>query len=167
MMLFSCVPVELDFICEAPLVFENIIEVDATPDQVFDVLADVDSWSQWFTGMSAVKWLSDAPQGRGSQRQISLLGLVKVNETFLCWEPGERFSFRFDKQNALLAKAAIEDIQLSPVGDGRCRVNYTVYLELPKSMSPLAVLLKPVLGQIFKRASRGLQKYLAATPAKI
>ncbi|GAA5317825.1 MAG: SRPBCC family protein [Candidatus Pelagadaptatus aseana] len=161
MMLFSCVPVELDFICEAPLVFENIIEVDATPDDVFEVLTDVDSWPKWFSGMTDVKWLTDAPHGDRSQRQISLMGLVKVDETFLCWEPGKRFSFRFEKQNALLAKAAIEDIQLEPLGDGRCRVNYSVYMELPKPLSPLAIILKPVLGQIFKRGAKGLQKYLA------
>ena len=159
-MLFKCTPVELDFIAVAPLSFENSVEVDASADAVFDILADVNSWPRWFSGMTKVVWNGKAKGGVGAQRTISLMGLVKVKETFLEWQPGKRFCFRFERQNALLARAAVEDIHLTDLGDGRCRVDYNVYMELPRPLSPLALLLKPVLGTIFKRGAEGLKTYV-------
>ena len=155
-----CQAVELDFIERAPLQFSNVIELNATPDVVFDVLADIDSWPKWFEGMTSSAWLTPAPYGQGSQRQVTLLGLVKVDETFLVWQPGKRFCFRFEQQNALLAKAGIEDVQLKALDNNRCRLTYSVYLELPKPMSALSFALKPVLGMIFKRGAQGLAKHM-------
>lgn len=160
MMLFKCTPVELDFIAVAPLKFSSSTEVAATPDSVFGVLADVGSWPQWFSGMTRVVWNTETAGGVGAQRTISLMGLVKVKETFLEWQPGQRFTFRFEQQNALLARAAIEDIQLTDLGGGRCRVDYDVYMELPRPLSPLALLLKPVLGSVFERGLKGLKEYI-------
>lgn len=160
--MFNCEAVELDFIERAPIQFTNIIELNATPEAVFEVLADIDSWPKWFGGMSSTSWLTPAPYGTGAQRQVTLFGLVKVTETFLAWQPGQRFCFRFEQQNALLAKAAIEDIQLEALANNRCQLTYNVYLELPKPMSALSFAFKPILGMTFKRGAKGLAKHINA-----
>ncbi len=158
--MLQCQPVGLDFIETAPVRIENIIEVDVTPEQVFGVLADVGTWRKWFQGMTDVVWLTSEPPGVGSRRQVTMLGLVRVTETFLAWEEGRRFAFCFDGQSAPLAKSALEDFQLEALSGGRCRINYRVYLSLPGPLSPLGFALNPVLGAVFERGAAGLKRYL-------
>jgi hypothetical protein len=157
--MLQCQPVDLDFIEHAPLKFINSAELDLSADEVFAILADVDSWPVWFGGMTNVTWLTPAPYGVGSQRQVTLSGLIKVSETFLVWVPGKRFCFRFEQQNALLAKAAIEDIQLEVLANKRCKITYSVYMALPTPISFMGFALKPILNSTFKRGVKGLQKY--------
>lgn len=159
--MFNCKAVELDFIRAAPLRYENVVEVDATPEKVFDVFADGESWPRWFPGIRKVVWTTPEPKGVGTTRTVTL-GLATVYEHFLVWDRGKRFTFRFVGASKPLFRAGIEDYRLDDLGGGRTRFTYGVYLDpslLVRALSPITT---RMFGNTFEGGARGLRAYLAS-----
>lgn len=64
-----CERVELDFIESAPYRFVSTVDLPITPQQLFEVLEDAESWPHWATVITRVTWTSEpragwAPPGR-------------------------------------------------------------------------------------------------------
>ena len=138
-----------DFVERAPIRAVAEREVGATPDRVFEVLADAPSWERWFPNMKRCRWLTEPPHGVGSRRRVRV-GPLEVTEEFVLWEPGQVWGFTFLDVNLPGAKAGVERVDLTPVGDDRCHVRYTMAIE------PLPVL--SLLGGPFKvGAEKGLR----------
>lgn len=159
-MRFSCRPVELDFIAQAPWRFENVIELEKTPEQVFDIFADGESWPRWFDGIQRVVW-GPEPKGVGTTRSVTLT-TGTVYEHFLAWERGKRFAFRFEGANRPLFRAGIEDYRLEDIGNGRTRFFHGVYLEPTLLVRAFAPIAKAMFSSMFRRAAHGLRSYCAA-----
>lgn len=151
----------MDFIAQAPWRFENVVELDAAPEKVFDVFADGESWPRWFDGIERVVWTSPEPKGVGTTRSVTLTSGT-VYEYFLAWERGKRFAFRFDGADRPLFKAGVEDYRLEDLGNGRTRFFYGVYLEPTLLVRAFAPIAKLVFARMFRRAAHGLSAYLAA-----
>jgi hypothetical protein len=85
---------------------------------------------------------------------------VTVHERFLVWDPGRRFTFRFEGVSLPLFDAGVEDYWLEDLSEGRCRLTYTVCVE----PTPAVRLLGPITGRLFARMLRsgaqGLQSYV-------
>jgi hypothetical protein len=160
-MRFTCRPVGLDFIEGAPWRFENEAKLDASPEAVFDIFADGESWPRWFEGIKRVVWTSPEPMGVGTTRTVTLTTMT-VHEHFLAWERGKRFAFRFVGSSLPLCRAGIEDYRLEAMPDGRTRFFYGVYLEpslLVRLAGPLA---RANFSSMFRTAAEGLRDYVAA-----
>ncbi len=157
---WTCRPVELDFVERAPHEFLTEAELPAPPERVFEVLADIDSWPRWFDDMRAARWTGTQKSGVGATREMTL-GIIRVDETMLCWEPGRRFSFRIDTGTLPLLRAMVEDWQLRPTQNGThlvWRVGYDPSL-LTRLVHPIA---RAIFGRQFRRTAEGLKRYLAA-----
>src|SRR6187431_2615566 len=74
-------PEPLAFAETAPDYFLNEAELDAPPERVFAVLADIDSWAHWFDDLRSAHWTGQAHEGVGATRKV-ILGAASVNETF-------------------------------------------------------------------------------------
>ena len=134
---------------------------------MFEVFADGESWPRWYPAIEGVVWTSPEPKGVGTTRTVTLWVpplKVTVHEHFLAWDPGQRFTFRFEAVSLPLFRAGIEDYRLDDLSDGRCRLTYLVCLE----PTPVVGLLGPITGRLFARmlrsGSHGLQAYLRARP---
>jgi hypothetical protein len=158
-MLFRCRPVGLDFIERAPWRFENVAELEAPAERVFDLFADGESWPRWFEGIRDVQWTSPEPKGVGTTRTVRL-STATVYEHFLVWEPGRRFTFRFEGANRPLFRAGIEDYRLEDLGAGRCRFLYGVYVEPTTLVRLLSFVVRPMLASSFEGGARGLERYV-------
>lgn len=158
-MRFSCRPVDLDFIDLARYRFENVVDLDASPEQVFDLFADGQSWPKWFPGIRRVEWTSPEPKGVGTTRTVTLT-TATVYEHFLVWDRGKRFTFRFEGANRPLFRAGIEDYRLEPQGAGRTRFSYGVYLEPSLLVRAAAPITTPMFARMFRGGAEGLQDYL-------
>ncbi len=159
-MMFSCRPVGLDFIEKAPWRFENEVEVVGTPEAVFDLFADGESWPKWFEGIRKVVWTTPEPKGVGTTRTVTL-NSGTVYEYFLAWERGHRFCFRFVGANRPLFNAGIEDYRLESVGDRRTRFRYGVYIEPTWVLRLGAPIARRIFARMFRTATVGLQAYLS------
>lgn len=150
---------ELEDIKTAPFQFDNQLLIEASPEQVFDVLVKSD-WADWFVDFRKVTWTSQPPYQVGSTRTVEMKTL-SVKERFLAWEPGQRFSFSIDAISLPLISQMLEDMQLEPVENGRCtrfcwRVYYTPNL-LMRSIHPIA---RAIFGKMFKQSLTQLKQYI-------
>ncbi|MBX7183716.1 MAG: SRPBCC family protein [Vicinamibacteria bacterium] len=162
-MRFTCRPVGLDFIEEAAYRFENVVELEAPPEAVFDIFADGESWPRWFDGIQRVVWTSPEPKGVGTTRTVTLTTMT-VYEHFLAWEHGRRFAFRFVGSSLPLCRAGIEDYQLEALPGGRTRFFYGVYLEPSLVVRLAGPIARAQFRGMFSRAAQGLKAYIAARP---
>lgn len=163
-MRFNCQPVELDFISRAPYRFENVVELEAAPEVVFDHFADGESWAKWFEGIQRVVWTSPEPKGVGTTRTVTLTTMT-VFEHFLVWDRGKRFTFRFVAASLPLCRAGIEDYRLEDLGNRRTRFSYGVYLDPSLLLRATAPLAKAMLSRMFSRAALGLRDHIRASGA--
>ena len=69
-----CERVDLDFIARAPFRFVSTVDLAITPEQVFEVLDDAESWPQWATVITKVTWTSPEPRGVGTTRTVHMRG---------------------------------------------------------------------------------------------
>ena len=92
-----CERVDLDFIDNAPSVFRNSVDLAITPEQLFEVLADAESWPRWAPVITKVTWTSPEPRGVGTTRTVKMRGGIVGNEEFIAWEPFSHMAFRFNE----------------------------------------------------------------------
>ncbi|WP_197509088.1 SRPBCC family protein, partial [Mycobacterium sp. E3247] len=85
--MFPCDRVDMSFIDSAPFVFRNSVDLAITPEQLFEVLADAESWPRWASVITKVTWTSPEPRGVGTTRVVEMRGGMVGNEEFLAWEP--------------------------------------------------------------------------------
>jgi uncharacterized protein YndB with AHSA1/START domain len=155
-------PEGVGFVAEAPLRAVASRRIPATPEAVFDAIADVDSWPEWFPGMRRCTWLTPPPHEIGSQRRV-VVGPLRVDERFVVWDRPRRWGFTFTGSNLPLADAGVEVVDLEPVGDAT-QVTYTMALAPPRLLAPGARLSVPVMERTLGAALKGLERYLASAP---
>jgi uncharacterized protein YndB with AHSA1/START domain len=147
--------VELEFTESAPvrLVFRQ--EARAAPEALFAALSEVDSWPQWYGGVTGARLLEG-----GGQRVIHLRGGTRFLETIITTPP-TRYSYRIEETNAPGVRAMLEDWRLTPTGTGTL-VTYTLALDGHPVCRAVVRLLGPGLRRAFRDAVRTLDGRLAA-----
>lgn len=156
----ACEAVDAAFVTDAPFGFLNTVDLPAPPARVFAVLADVGSWARWFDGMKGVEALVDTPQGVGWRRRARL-DAITVDETFLVWEPGRRFTFRADAVSLPIVDALAEDWRVD-AAPGGSRLVWRVGYRPTWLGRAIHWPLRAVFQRQFKASLDGLARYLAA-----
>jgi hypothetical protein len=60
--------VDSDFVETAPLHFSNSVDLAITPEQLFEMFEDAESWPRWVSSLTKVIWTSPQPFGPGTTR---------------------------------------------------------------------------------------------------
>jgi uncharacterized protein YndB with AHSA1/START domain len=97
----------------APFRFVSTVDLTITPEQLFELLDDAESWPQWATVITKVTWTSrnrtaSAPPGPstcaaassatwGALPLASWVYLTHLRGEFLAWEPHSHMAFRFNQ----------------------------------------------------------------------
>lgn len=156
---FDCQKVGLDFAALARVRLVTQIDIPAPPKDVFQVLEDQESWPLWFKDIQRVEWTSAPPFKKGSSRQVALKGLV-LDETFIAWEPGRRFSFSVTAASRPLFRAFMEDYLLEPSGVSGTKLTWTVAYDpgiMLKAAGPLG---KHMLKKSFQKGAAALAAFM-------
>jgi hypothetical protein len=117
----------IDWIDRAPVAIEARAESTASPDQVFAVLADHERWPEWFPRLRKVTVLGRS-EGVGARRRVALRGMT-VDEEFIVWDPGARWSFTAYEARPRFSRSLVEDCVLSKLPGGGTAISYTMYLD--------------------------------------
>ena len=64
----ECRKVGPSFFASAPARFEATVEVEATPQKIFEVFEDAHAWTVWALPIKKVEWTSPKPFGVGTTR---------------------------------------------------------------------------------------------------
>ncbi len=164
--MFPCERVDLSFIDpdsgKAPFLFCNSVDLAITPEQLFEVLADAESWPRWASVITKATWTSPEPRGVGTTRTVDMRGGMVGNEEFLSWEPFNRMAFRFNECSTAgppwFGAAFAEDYRVEVIPGG-CRLTWTM-AQKPAGPAWLAMFLaRPLLNLALRRFLRNLRSY--------
>jgi len=139
----------------------NEVWIDASPKEVWKVLADHDRMGDWCLFKAKVISPGDPdPQGLGTRRQVSALGM-KIVEEIIEWEPYRRFAYTVLKGGGV--KDYRGDLLLTHEQGGTfLRWSMRFRPQIPGGGKPAAFLLK----NVFRRAVKNLKNQIERSSAE-
>ena len=149
----------IDWIERAPLALEGRARSTASPEAVFAVLADHERWPEWFPNVRHVEVLGQA-EGVGARRRVRIPG-ASVEEVFIVWDPGVRWSFTGTRARPRFVQSIVEDCRLTAVEGGGTDISYTMYLEPTPLFRPLLAIAKGGVRASIQKAVRRLAERAA------
>ena len=162
--MYACERVDLSFTENAPFRFRNSVDLTITPEQLFEVLADAESWPRWAPVITKVTWTSPEPRGVGTTRVVEMRGGLRPlvgDEEFIAWEPFRHMAFRFNECSTRSVAAFAEDYRVEVIPGG-CRLTWTM-AQKPAGPARLAMfVVGPLLNLGLRRFLRNLRSYTDA-----
>ena len=156
---YPCEPVGLDFVDNAPFRFVSTVDLAITPEQLFEVLSDAQSWPQWATVITGVEWTSPQPYGVGTTRTVTMRGNIVGAEEFLAWEPYSFMAFRFNTSTSNAIRAFAESYTVVPTAEG-CHLTWVMAMKPSGIAGGLGMRVgAPVMGWLFQRFLHNLRRY--------
>jgi uncharacterized protein YndB with AHSA1/START domain len=127
---------------EAPIRIQRVVDLDATPEAVFAVLADHERWPTWFGGMRRVH-IDGPAEGPGALRTV-WIAAARVQERFVVWEPPSRLAFTLVSADLPGLRSMVEDWVLTP-REGGCRLTITIGAQARRPLEVAAPLVREAI----------------------
>ena len=160
-MTYMLQPVDDAFFETAPIVIPASVELDASPDQVWEALGSDAMWS-WAPIIDQLVWTTGRPQTVGAIRRLRLFKAVTIEEEFYRWDVGRRATFRVVAQSRRMFDGLAEDFLLEPAAGGGTRLTWTMAVA-PRGLPGAAAagrVLGPALARGNALAIGGIRKIL-------
>lgn len=104
--------------------FKIMVEIAATPERVWSVMADVGHWSEWTGSVQSIRRLDTGPLTVGSRAVIRQPRFPRAEWTVTALDPGRSFTWRSGLPGGwVYAHHAVE-----PLPEG-ARATLTLYYE--------------------------------------
>jgi carbon monoxide dehydrogenase subunit G len=159
---YPCEHVGIDFIDTAPFRFVSKVDLAITPEQLFDVLGDAESWPHWATVITNVVWTSPEPRGIGATRTVSMRGNIVGDEEFIARDPFSHMAFRFNQSTSNAISAFAEDYRVTETAEG-CHLTWVMAMKPSGLAGKLGMTTgRPVMGWLFQRFLYNLRRYTNA-----
>jgi uncharacterized protein YndB with AHSA1/START domain len=129
----------------APIQIRRQLFLVASPERVFEVLADSPGWATWFRGMSRVR-IDGAARGVGTLRTV-WVGPTQVQEHFIVWEAARRITFHIVQSSSPGLRVMVEDYLITPLGNGS-QLAITIGLEAKGPLRLVPWLVRLVVGRL-------------------
>ncbi len=97
--------------------------IDATPSDLWSIIADNVGWPAWFPGMKRCDTTSAMATGVGATRTVKV-GALEAEERFVAWDAPRVWAFCVTRTNIPIASKMYEQLELEPA-DGGTLVRYT------------------------------------------
>ena len=124
---------------------ELSIDIDAAPERVWSVMADVERWPEWTSSMTRVERLDDGPFRLGCTARVKQPRMKELVWKVTDIEPGRQFAWRARGMGA--DTLALHRIEPRPTGGS----SVTLRLE---QKGPLVPLMAPMLRRVALRSMR-------------
>lgn len=160
-------PADASFFASAPQLHRFLIDVDVSPERVWESLASDESIAAWPLGRGlsvGLRWTSARPFGVDATREVTLpLGLATVRERFFRWDEGRGYSFFAEQINRPGFRRFAEDYAIEPRGTG-ARLTWIVAIEPDAHGARLGAVTRPLNRLAFGRTAHAGRKYFAQHP---
>jgi hypothetical protein len=153
------------FFANAKFCFTAKVELNCSPQQLFEIFEDAHAWTIWAGPIQKVEWTSPKPFGIGTTRTVFMQGGLEGYEEFTAWDRGKHMAFKFVGSNKDNMHAFGEDYKVEDLGNNRCALIWIMALE-PKGFSRVMLgLIKPIMAKLVQRMANQLAKYVNNNPA--
>ncbi|TFH22191.1 MAG: SRPBCC family protein [Myxococcales bacterium] len=160
----QCRIVDVSFFDEAPARFEAVVEIQASPEKIFQIFEDARAWAAWAPPIQSVDWTSPKPFGVGTTRTVTMsLGMVG-EELFIAWERGKRMAFCFTNTTMPNVAAFGEDYHVEDLGSGRCRVRWKMAMDPEGFSKTLMPMTAPLMRWSLQFMLNRFRTYVEAHP---
>lgn len=159
-----CRKIDGNFFLNAPARYEAQVEVRATPEKIFDIFEDADSWPRWAPPITNVEWTSSQPFHVGTTRTVSMIGGIVGEEEFSAWDRGKHMAFYFTRTNLPNVAAFGEDYRVENLGGGRCEVRWVMAMDPTGSSKMLMPLTGPLMKMGLQYMLGRFGRYVEAQP---
>lgn len=134
----------------------SALEIDASPEVLYDTAADVASYPDWASGVREVEILDTGPEGRVERARFVLDGFVKEIEYVLRYthDRPKLLSWTAEENDDL--RMLEGSYQFTPQGDDSTEVVYSLRVELNFNLP--GFVRRQAEKQIVTTALRGLRK---------
>jgi ribosome-associated toxin RatA of RatAB toxin-antitoxin module len=137
----------------------STLEIDATPEELYDVAADVAVYPDWASGVKEVEVLDVDSEGRVDRARFVLEGFVKEIEYVLKYTHDRPQVLSWVAEESDDLKMLEGSYQFGPAEDGATEVVYSLSVE-PNFVIP-GFIKRQAEKQIVTTALRGLRKRVA------
>lgn len=134
-------------------------EISATPDQVFDVLADHARWTEWFSPVKTVTNIGPA-SGVGARRTVQVPPLT-VDEVFVAWDNPSRYTFTITAISLPVVSRMAEDWQLRETPTGT-HVTNVIAADLPRPLRPFKAIIRAGMKRTTRTGPPELKQHIEA-----
>lgn len=117
--------------------WEHSIDINATPDRIWQVMSDIERWPEWTPSVLSVTKLSDGPLARGTTARVHARGTPESTWTVSALIPAKSFTWGTTVRGAATTAGHV----IEPADDGS---RVTLSLEV---RGLAATLFKPILGR--------------------
>ncbi|WP_372809797.1 SRPBCC family protein [Litorivivens sp.] len=128
--MFECTAVDLTFLETARNCYKASVDINATPEQIFESFEDAEDWTRWAPPIQKVEWTSPKPFGLGTTRTVSMSGGMVGDEVFIAWDYPKRMAFCFTACSKPMTESFAEDYVVTPLDNGMTRVEWTMAMEV-------------------------------------
>ncbi|MEM9730317.1 MAG: SRPBCC family protein [Myxococcota bacterium] len=161
----SCTPLALEDFDRLTDSFRFETVLEASPERIFDVFEDPESWPEWAGAIKKVIWTSPKPFEVGTTRDVHLMGGLVGHERFFAWERNRCMGFYFVGTNKPAVAAFGEYYELEPLDDVRTRFVWRIAYQPKPAMRVLSPLTRPFVRLMGGRIVKGLERYVRALPS--
>ncbi len=137
----------------------STLEIDANPEELYDVAADVEAYPEWASGVKEVEVLDVDDEGRVDRARFVLEGFVKEIEYVLKYTHDRPNLLSWVAEESEDLKMLEGSYQFEPGEDGATEVVYSLTVE-PNFILP-GFIKRQAEKQIVTTALRGLRKRVA------
>lgn len=140
----------------------STLEIDASPEELYDVAADVASYPEWASGVKEVEVLDVDGEGRVDRARFVLEGFVKEIEYVLKYTHERPNVLSWVAEESADLEMLEGSYQFEPAEDGATEVVYSLSVE-PNFVLP-GFIKRQAEKQIVTTALRGLRKRVTRKP---
>jgi uncharacterized protein YndB with AHSA1/START domain len=151
-------PATIDLLDTADVVVTTEVDLPASIDEVWAVIADNTSWPEWFHNCAEMEASADVWTEAGQTRTIKTTPFV-VEETSILIEAPTRWAMTLNRSNVPLATRMLEVLDLTDTsrnGEERTEVRWTGALDLPVYLRPVRRITESILVRTWGKSLEAL-----------
>jgi Polyketide cyclase / dehydrase and lipid transport len=158
--MYPCERAGLEILDDAPFRSRNSIDLTLSPQQVWEVLASVETWPQWYRLITKAAWTSPAPHRVGSTRALELVAGMAATEEVIVWNLYHHMAFRLTESSRQNTGASVEEFRIETTEHG-CRLTWSTARRPRKPPSLLMrIYARPVIKRSTRRQTKRLRKHI-------
>ena len=161
---FKLRPSDAGFADRAPFVIDEHAVIAAPPDAIYDAIVDLAGAREWLADFVRGDWIS-GPDDDGRQVVDEVFRFMTQRVRTFHAERGRRWKASIDACTLPLGREMMEDVELTPLPDGRTQLRWRYYYDPYAVVRPIRGPVERFFAKMIRDDIERLGEHLAAAHA--